>query len=206
MDLSDLVLGIAVVVAAYLVGAILPGHILARMKGRDISTMGSGNIGALNALRSLGKRAAAVVFVVDVGKASLVMLLVIAIDAPDWSIYAAALATMLGHNFSVYVGFRGGKGAAVMTGVFLVLLPYLTLLSVPVLILGYLIFRSALWAMVMTFISINTLTIVTGQSLAEIVLCLALTLLVGFTHLLRAFEILWPAIKRLDFHRIGQIE
>jgi glycerol-3-phosphate acyltransferase PlsY len=206
LDLNDLVFGIAVLVTAYLVGAIPPGHILARRTGRDINTMGSGNVGALNALRSLGKRAAAVVFVVDVGKASLVMLVVIAISAPDWSMYAAAVATMLGHNFSVYIGFRGGKGAAVMTGVSLVVLPYLTLLSVPALILGYLIFRSAFWGMMMTFISINTLTIVTGQPLAEIVLCLALTLLVGATHLLRAFEMLWPAIKTLDFHRIGQIE
>ncbi len=66
-------------IAAYLVGAIPPAHILARRTGRDISAMGTGNVGALNALRSLGKRAAAVVFVVDVGKASLVMLIVMAI-------------------------------------------------------------------------------------------------------------------------------
>lgn len=204
--MSDLIFGIAVVIAAYLVGAIPPAHILARRTGRDISAMGSGNIGALNALRSLGKRAAAVVFVVDVGKASLVMLVVNAIDAPDWSMYAAALATMLGHNFSIYIGFRGGKGAAVMTGVSLVILPYLTLLSVPALFLGYLIFRSAFWGMMMTFITINTLTIVTGQPLAQIVLCLALTILVGSTHLLRGFQMLWPAIKTLDFHKIGQIE
>ncbi|HIG18271.1 MAG TPA: glycerol-3-phosphate acyltransferase [Candidatus Handelsmanbacteria bacterium] len=203
--MNDLVFGIAVVIAAYLVGAIPPAHILARRTGRDISAMGSGNIGALNALRSLGKRAAAVVFVVDVGKASLVMLVVMAIDAPDWSLYVAALATMLGHNFSVYIGFRGGKGAAVMTGVSLVVLPYLTLLSVPALILGYLIFRSAFWGLMMTFITI-TLTIVTGQPLAQIVLCLTLTILVGSTHLLRAFKMLWPRIKTLDFHRIGQIE
>jgi len=194
------------VVTAYLVGAIPPAHILSGRTGRDISAMGSGNVGALNALRSLGRRAAAVVFIVDVGKASLVMLVVMAIDAPDWSMYIAALATMLGHNFSVYIGFRGGKGAAVMTGVSLVLLPYLTLISVPALILGYLIFRSAFWGMMITFISINTLTIVTGQPLAQIVLCLALTLLVGSTHLLRAFRMLWPAIETLDFHRIGQIE
>jgi glycerol-3-phosphate acyltransferase PlsY len=204
--LSDLIFGIAVVIAAYLVGAIPTAHIIARRTGRDISAMGSGNIGALNALRSLGKRAGTVVFVVDVGKASLVMLVVMAIDAPDWSMYAAALATMLGHNFSVYIGFRGGKGAAVMTGVSLVVLPFLTLLSVPALILVYLIFRSAFWGLMMTFLTINMLTIVTGQPLAQIVLCLMLTLLVGFTHLLRAFQMLWPAIKTLDFHRIGQIE
>jgi len=206
LDLSDLVFGITVVIAAYLVGAIPPAHILARRTGRDISAMGSGNIGALNALRSLGKRAAAVVFVVDVGKASLVMLVVMAIGAPDWSMYVAALATMFGHNFSIYIGFRGGKGAAVMTGVSLVVLPFLTLLSIPALILGYLIFRSAFWGMMMTFITLDTLTIVTGQPLAQIVLCLTLTILVGFTHLLRAFRMLWPAIKTLDFHRIGQIE
>jgi glycerol-3-phosphate acyltransferase PlsY len=113
---------------------------------------------------------------------------------------------MLGHNFPVYIGFRGGKGAAVMTGLSLVVVPYLTLLSVPALLLGYVIFRSAFWAMMMTFISINILTIVTGQPTAQVALCIALTLLVGSTHLLRAFRLLWPAIKTLDFHRIGEIE
>ena len=58
--MSDLVFGIAVVIIAYLVGAIPPAHILARRTGRDISAMGTGNVGALNALRSLGKRAAAI--------------------------------------------------------------------------------------------------------------------------------------------------
>lgn len=204
--MGEFILGTAVVVAAYLVGAIPTAHILARRVGRDIRLMGSGNVGALNALRSLGKRAAAVVFVVDIGKAALVMLAAMLIGVPAWAMYMAALATMLGHNFPVYIGFRGGKGAAVMTGISLVVVPYLTLLSVPALLLGYLIFRSAFWAMMMTFISINVLTIITGQPTEQVVLCIVLTLLVGSTHLLRAFRLLWPAIKTLDFHRIGQIE
>lgn len=204
--LDDLIFGATFVVAAYLAGAIPTAHILTRRAGRDIRVMGSGNVGALNTLRSLGKRAAAVVFVVDVGKASLVMLTAMFIGVPDWSMYAGVFTTMLGHNFSVYIGFRGGKGAAVMTGISLVVLPLLTLLSVPALVLGYLLFHSAFWALMMTFISINVLTIVTAQPVEQVVLCLVLTILTGSTHLLRAFRLLWPAIKTLDFHRIGQIE
>jgi glycerol-3-phosphate acyltransferase PlsY len=204
--MGEVVLGTAFVIAAYLVGGIPTAHILGRRAGHDIREMGSGNVGALNALRSLGKVAATIVFVVDIAKASLVMLAAMLIGVPDWSMYAGAFVTMLGHNFPVYIGFRGGKGAAVMTGLSLVVVPYLTLLSVPALLLGYVIFRSAFWAMMMTFISINILTIVTGQPTAQVALCIALTLLVGSTHLLRAFRLLWPAIKTLDFHRIGEIE
>ena len=204
--MGDLILGTVFVMAAYLVGAIPTAHILARRAGQDIRSMGSGNVGALNALRSLGKRAAAIVFVVDIGKAALIMLLGMMIGVSDWAMYAGALALMLGHNFPVYIGFRGGKGAAVMTGISLIVVPYLSLFSVPALLLGYVIFRSAFWAMMMTFISINVLTIVTGQPVEQVVLCILLTLLVGSTHLLRAFRLLWPAIKTLDFHSIGQIE
>lgn len=204
--MDDVIFGAVFVIAAYFVGGLPTAHLIARRAGQDIRTMGSGNVGALNAFRSLGKLAAATVFIVDVGKASAVMLAGIALNTPDWSMYLGALATMLGHNFPVYIGFRGGKGAAVMTGVSLVILPVLTLFSVPALILGYVVFRSAFWAMMATFLTLNILTIVTGQSLAQIVLCLVLTLLVGSTHLFRASRLLWPAIKSLDFHRIGQIE
>ncbi|MDA1257862.1 MAG: glycerol-3-phosphate acyltransferase, partial [Chloroflexi bacterium] len=191
---------------AYFVGAIPTAHLIALRAGEDIRAMGSGNVGALNAYRSLGKPAAAGVLLVDVGKGAVVMLAGLAIDVPDWSMYIGALAAMLGHNFPIYIGFRGGKGVAVMTGVSLVVLPVLTLLSVPALILGYLLFRKAFWALFFALITLNVLTIVTGQSAAQIVLCLVLTALVGSTHLLRAFRQLWPAIKTLDFHRIGQIE
>lgn len=204
--MADVIFGALFVTAAYLVGALPTAHLFARRAGLDIRAMGTGNVGALNAYRSLGKSVAAMVFVVDVGKGSLVMLAALAIGVPDWSMYAGALTAMLGHNFPVYIGFRGGKGAAVMAGVSLVILPLLTLFSLPALVLGYALFRSAFWAMMLTFITINVLTIVTGQSLAQITLCLVLTMLVGSTHLFRAFRLLWPAIKSLDFHRIGQIE
>lgn len=204
--MSDVIFGSAFVIAAYFVGALPTAHLLARRAGRDIRALGTGNVGALNAYRSLGKPAAVTVLVVDVSKGALVMLAALAIDAPGWSMYLGALAAMLGHNFPVYIGFRGGKGAAVMAGISLVVVPFLTLFSLPALLVGYALFRSAFWAMMLTFVTINILTIVTGQSLEQIVLCLVLTMLVASTHLFRAFRLLWPAIKSLDFHRIGQIE
>ena len=161
--MPNVMLGTMFVIAAYFVGALPTAHLLARRAGQDIRGMGSGNVGALNAYRSLGKPAAVTVLVVDIGKGSLVMLAALAIGAPGWSMYAGALATMLGHNFPIYIGFRGGKGAAVMTGISLVVVPFLTLFSVPALILGYALFRSAFWAMMATFVTINILTIVPGQ-------------------------------------------
>ncbi|HCV26806.1 MAG TPA: glycerol-3-phosphate acyltransferase [Dehalococcoidia bacterium] len=204
--MGELIIGVAFVFAAYLVGAVPTAHIFGRRTGREIRSMGSGNVGALNALRSLGKAVGVLVFGVDTGKAALMMVTATFIGVPDWSMYAGALSTMLGHNFSVFIGFYGGKGAAVMSGISLVIVPYLALLSIPALLLGYVIFRSAFWGMMMTFISINILTVLTGQPVEQIVLCVVLTLLVGMTHFLRTYRTLWPAIKTLDFHRIGEIE
>ena len=66
--MTDLIFGAAFVIAAYFVGALPTAHLIALRSGRDIRTLGTGNVGALNALRSLGKIAAATVFVVDIGK------------------------------------------------------------------------------------------------------------------------------------------
>ncbi|MFP6678919.1 MAG: glycerol-3-phosphate acyltransferase [Dehalococcoidia bacterium] len=204
--MNEIIFGVSFSVAAYLVGAIPTAHILGRRAGLDIRSMGSGNVGALNALRSLGNSAAVFVFVVDIGKAALVMLGATVITDSVWIGYVVAFALMVGHNFPVYIGFRGGKGAAVMTGISFVVVPYLALLSFPVLLVGYFLFRSPVWAMFMTFISINVLSIATGQPLLQVVLFIVLTLLVGATHLSRTFHSLWPAIKALNFRRIGHIE
>jgi glycerol-3-phosphate acyltransferase PlsY len=114
------------VVAAYLLGAFPTSYVLARtMKGIDLRQYGSGNLGATNAYRVLGWKAAIPIFIIDIAKGWAPAALFPHWDrqaAPEWAL-AYGTAAILGHVFSPYVGFRGGKGVATGAGVFLALAP-----------------------------------------------------------------------------------
>jgi len=122
---------------AYLVGSIPFGLIVGLAKGVDPRTAGSGNIGATNVARLLGKRWFFVVFTLDMCKSLVPMLIASAIahgiadEQRDWTIYLLWLlvgfAAVLGHMYSVFLKFKGGKGVATSTGVVLGLWPYFTL-------------------------------------------------------------------------------
>jgi glycerol-3-phosphate acyltransferase PlsY len=135
---------------AYLLGAIPFGLIVGRAKGVDPRTAGSGNIGATNVGRLLGRKFFALVFTLDLLKGLVPMLAAAAVlrgEAPDRRTYllwlAVGFAAILGHMFSVFIGFKGGKGVATSTGVLLGLWPYYTL---PALVgAGVWASRSRLW-------------------------------------------------------------
>jgi acyl phosphate:glycerol-3-phosphate acyltransferase len=114
------------VLAAYLLGGVPTSYLAGRLlRGIDLREHGSGNLGATNAFRVLGWRAATPIFIVDILKGFLPTYLFPAIDgsaAWEWAL-AYGAAAILGHVFSVYVGFRGGKGVATGAGVFLALAP-----------------------------------------------------------------------------------
>jgi acyl phosphate:glycerol-3-phosphate acyltransferase len=117
----------------YFIGSIPFGLIIGKAKGIDPRTAGSGNIGATNVGRLLGGRYFAIVFILDMLK-SLVPMLVAGAMVPaanrDWRINFAlllvGLAAILGHQFSVFLKFKGGKGVATSAGVVLGLFPYYT--------------------------------------------------------------------------------
>ncbi len=111
---------------AYLWGAIPASYVAGRMtRGIDLRQHGSGNLGATNTFRVLGAKVAAPVMVFDILKGTLPVLLFSQWDSSgDWRWelgYGAA--AIIGHVFSVYVGFKGGKGVATSAGVFLALAP-----------------------------------------------------------------------------------
>ncbi len=111
--------------AAYLVGSVPFGYLVARARGVDIFQHGSGNIGATNVGRVLGKKYGVLVFVLDFAKGALPVLGARLIDSPwpAWLQVLTGLAAFLGHLFPLYLGLRGGKGVATGTGVVLVLVP-----------------------------------------------------------------------------------
>ena len=120
--------------AAYLAGAVPIGWLVARAFGvSDIRRHGSGNIGATNVLRSLGRVPAVVTLVADVLKGYLAVMLGSALAGGEPSITAAStVAAVVGNCWSVFLGFRGGKGVATGLGALLRTVPLATLAALPV--------------------------------------------------------------------------
>lgn len=123
---------VATIAFAYLLGGIPFGVIVARhLHDVDITKLGSGNTGATNVFRTLGWRPALVVAVLDVAKGALPALVArFVLTDPSWNVnaqdllvIAAGVSAMLGHMFSPYFRFRGGKGVATAAGGILVLMP-----------------------------------------------------------------------------------
>ena len=114
---------------AYLLGSIVGSLVIGRLRGVDIRTLGSGNAGATNALRTQGKAVGLTVLVIDLAKgwlatawlahATLPVILPAAPALEVWSVPVCALAVMLGHVYPAWFGFRGGKGVATLVGVLL---------------------------------------------------------------------------------------
>jgi acyl phosphate:glycerol-3-phosphate acyltransferase len=117
-------LWVALVIFSYLLGSIPFGLVVGRLsKGIDIRDYGSGNIGTANALRTLGRGLSAVVFLCDLGKAVVVVLLARWLVGAPGLEAACAGAAVVGHSWPLYTGFRGGKGVASGFGALLALSP-----------------------------------------------------------------------------------
>lgn len=115
-----LVIGLAV--AAYLLGSVNTAVWVARSRGVDIYSAGSGNPGASNAFRTMGKGAAALVYVGDLAKGLVPAIIASAVwGRPE--AFAVGLFAVLGHCYPLYHGFRGGKGVATAGGVLLATVP-----------------------------------------------------------------------------------
>jgi len=121
-----------IAVGAYLLGSVPTGYLAGRARGIDIRTVGSGNMGATNVFRTLGKTAGVVVLVADglKGYTACAWLCDAAlrwlnISSSDTELYriVAGVAAVLGHNFTCWLRFKGGKGIATSAGVFLALAP-----------------------------------------------------------------------------------
>ena len=126
--------------AAYLIGSIPFGAILAKtFAGVDIKTQGSKSIGATNVLRvvketnpSLAKKLGIATVLLDALKGTLVLLFAMYYGVSDSTLWGIAILAVLGHCYSIYLGLEGGKGVATGLGVYIVLIPYATLIGAAV--------------------------------------------------------------------------
>ncbi len=129
-----------VLIVSYLLGSVPIGFIVGKLAGIDIRKSGSGNIGATNVLRVLGKKHGYVVFVLDAlkGFATVRICLLIVSGNPvaqhyaDYYAILGAVVCVIGHVFPVWLGFKGGKGVATSAGVIIGLMPLAALILFPI--------------------------------------------------------------------------
>jgi glycerol-3-phosphate acyltransferase PlsY len=133
MSIPQVVLDALVVLAAYVIGGIPWGVVIARITGGpDPRTVGSGRTGGANVMRALGPRAAAASGLLDVAKGIVAVLLAIVAGGGLGLQALAALAAILGHSRSPFIGFSGGRGIAPGFGGLIVIHPIVALLTIPV--------------------------------------------------------------------------
>ena len=117
--------GIAILVLAYLAGAIPVGVILGKLlRGTDLRSVGSGSTGTTNALRAYGPKISALVRIGDFLKGALPVVIAHSLDRGPWLVGAVAVLTVVGHCWSPFIDFDGGKGVATGAGALIALQPW----------------------------------------------------------------------------------
>lgn len=195
------------VALAFAMGSFPTAYVLGRvLTGADIRRSGSRNPGALNAYRRLGKAAGLMVLLVDAGKGALAVFIGQRLGVPAVTLYVAALAATLGHNFTPFLRFRGGKGAATVLGISAIMLWQITAVTVGVGAVLFAATRHAVWSMTGVFLLLNALTIGTAQPLGLILLCLGLSFIVAGTHFVRQHPELAVALRQRQWRRFMSVE
>ena len=137
----DIIIGILLIVASYLIGSIPCGLLIGKLKGKDLRESGSGNIGSTNAVRTLGLKLGLLAGICDLIKGTIIVLLIYLLESQNiWynpfvingdSLYALyGVAAVIGHCFPVYLKFKGGKAVATSLGVLFVTVPWAGLAAV----------------------------------------------------------------------------
>jgi glycerol-3-phosphate acyltransferase PlsY len=128
-----MLLGILSIIIGYLLGSIPTAYIVSRMrKGVDIRNVGSGNMGAANVMRQIGAHEGIFVGLIDVAKGAGAILIAQTLNISEPWVFGTGFGALVGHNFPVFAGFRGGRGSATIIGIFLVLAPKAILVTLVV--------------------------------------------------------------------------
>ncbi|MDA1127548.1 MAG: glycerol-3-phosphate acyltransferase [Chloroflexi bacterium] len=177
-------------------GSIPTAYILVRLaNGEDIRRSGSGNVGALNTYHRLGAWAGITVLLVDTAKGVLAVVVPRLVGVAEWALFVTTPLVVAGHNWPVFLGFRGGKGAAAIFGISLAVVPWLTVITAGPSILVMLGLRNVVLGAAFGFMMLNALLWLTGQGAQQVGLCLLLTLLVTGTYLINVREHIVSSIK-----------
>ncbi|HEX79456.1 MAG TPA: glycerol-3-phosphate acyltransferase [Dehalococcoidia bacterium] len=176
-----------VILSGYLLGSIPTAYIAGRLiKGEDIRLMGDGNMGAQNAFRQLGTGIGLFVGIIDAAKGILVIIIAQLIGISQVSMLLAGTAAVIGHNWPVFLGFRGGRGECTTIGVLLTLIPQPVLITGSAAILVLLKTKNVIKASVVLFAPLSLICWWLGTPGLLTSYSIGLPCLVGFTHFIRS--------------------
>jgi acyl phosphate:glycerol-3-phosphate acyltransferase len=206
MDAGQIAIAAVVVVIAYLIGGIPWGVVIARATGGpDPRTIGSGRTGGANVLRALGPRAAAASGLLDVLKGIVAVLVAIVAGGGLPLEIVAAVAAIVGHSRSPFIGFKGGRGIAPGFGSLIVIQPVAALVTIPVFAIVLLVTRysslASLSATALAAVAIVVMVIAFDQSPLYVVYALATGGIIWLFHIDNIQRLLAGSERRIDFHR-----
>ena len=182
-SLPAIVSALSIVAIGYLLGSTPNGYLAGSwLKGIDLRDCGSGSTGATNVLRNVGKGPALVVFLLDVSKGALAVLLAKHFGLSDWVQVLAGLAALAGHIWPVWLGWKGGKAVATGLGMFLGLAWPVGLACFGLFMAVISVFRIVSLSSVVAAIGLPLLMLLGGQSAAYITVSLVASLMVLWRH------------------------
>jgi glycerol-3-phosphate acyltransferase PlsY len=170
---------------AYFIGSIPTGYLFARARGVDIRSVGSGNIGATNVFRILGKTAGITVLLIDALKGFLpakFLLFGVTPETHEYHAMVAGLFAILGHNYTCWLRFKGGKGIATSAGVLIALVPAALLIALGAWLIVFGLSRYVSLASILAAVVLPFAVFGVGQSRRMIALTTFLSVLAIYKH------------------------
>jgi glycerol-3-phosphate acyltransferase PlsY len=169
------------IILTYLCASIPFAYVVAKAKGKiDIRTLGSGNSGATNVFREIGKGAGVITLAADILKGFLPVYFATFID--NLFSYSVAAAAMAGHMFSIFLKFKGGKGVATGLGVFSALMPLPSLIAVGIFGIVFMSSKYVSLGSICAVISLPLVSCFLGYSTESVIFTSAITLLIIYRH------------------------
>ena len=159
MTSDELITVVIFILTGYFIGSVPFGYLAGKLRGIDIREHGSGNIGATNVLRTLGKPVGITVLILDVLKGVLPVLIAKHFSDSSLIHILTAFATIMGHNYTLWLGFKGGKGIATSSGT---LLPLIMIPLAIATVIWVLLFSTTRYVSVASIGAALTIPIATG--------------------------------------------
>ncbi len=180
------------IIVAYLLGAIPTAYIFGRaLKGIDIREHGSGNVGATNVARTVGKVPGIIVFIIDFSKGTIAVTLIPAVlrrfipglaESYGFVYILLGAAAISGHIWTCFLRFRGGKGVATTAGVMAGLSPWIFLSCLGIWIIVFAIWKYVSLASIIAATALPILALATGKKMSFIIFCAVLCLVGVYVH------------------------
>ncbi|MFY9322549.1 MAG: glycerol-3-phosphate 1-O-acyltransferase PlsY [Syntrophomonadaceae bacterium] len=173
--------GLILVVLCYFIGAIPFSYLVSLLKGVDIRTRGSGNVGATNVLRALGPVAAAAALAADLLK-GVAAAWIGTMAGGEWLVVGCAFAAVVGHCYPIFLRFKGGKGVATSAGIILYLMPRELLLMLVVFLVVVALLRYVSLGSITVAVLLPVLALAMKEPFELLILCLLMAALVVYRH------------------------